>query len=130
MFLYNYDSVDMMAFNIKQVQKLIIIVLMWVSLPLFILLTNPENLPIPLLVVPFLLLYATLYMSARLSMKYLVPNLTKGRTRLIATLIASLPTLLLVLASIKQLTIRDTAIVVGLLVFLVFYLRRMDFLKI
>ena len=119
-----------MAFNIKQVQKLIIIVLMWVSLPLFILLTNPENLPIPLLVVPFLLLYATLYMSARLSLMYLTPNLTMGRTRLIAMLIAGLPTLLLVLASIKQLTIRDTAIVVGLLVFLVFYLRRIDFLKI
>lgn len=104
--------------------------MLWVSLPLFILTTNPELLPLPLLVAPFILLAASLYMSARLGLRLLVPNLTKARQRLIAMLLAGLPTLLLVLASIKQLTVRDSAIVVGLLVLLVFYLRRIDFLKI
>lgn len=129
-FLHNYDRVKHMALSIKQVQKLITIGLLWVSLPVFLLITNPEELPLAMLVVPFLLLFAMLYITARVALRIIFPSISTARLRLLAVLIGALPTLLLVLASIKQLTVRDTAIVVGLLVMLVFYLRRVDFLKI
>lgn len=129
-FLHNYDRVKRMALGIKQVQKLITIGLLWVSLPIFLLITNPEELPIAMLVVPFILLFAMLYITARVGLRIIFPSISTARLRLLAVLIGALPTLLLILASIKQLTVRDTAIVVGLLVMLVFYLRRVDFLKI
>lgn len=129
-FLHNYDRVKHMTLGIKQVQKLITIGLLWVSLPIFLLITNPEELPLAMLVVPFILLFAMLYITARVGLRIIFPSISTARQRLLAVLIGALPTLLLILASIKQLTVRDTAIVVGLLVMLVFYLRRVDFLKI
>lgn len=119
-----------MVLGIKQVQKLIAIAALWISLPIFILVTNPEKLPLPMLVVPFLLLFAMLYITASVGLRIIFSTLSNARLRVLSVLIGALPTLLLVLASIRQLTVRDTAIVVGLLVMLVFYLRRVDFLKI
>lgn len=114
---------------LKQVQKLIILLVFWVSLPLFLLTTDPETLPLPLLLVPFLLLALALYKTAELGYKILFKKLTTQRIRLLAVITASLPTLILILASIGQLTLRDTAIIGGLLIFLTFYLRRIDFIK-
>lgn len=118
-----------MILVIKQVQKLTGLLLIWVSLPTFLLLTNPEDLPLLLLVVPFLILAAVLYLTARLGFSVLFGGLSEKRLRLLALLIAVFPTLLLILASIDQLTVRDAAIVSGLLLALIFYLRRVDFLK-
>jgi len=115
---------------LKQVQKLIILIGLWISLPLFLMLTNPETLPLPLLLVPFLLLGLSIYKTAELGYRVLFKERDKSRLRVLAAITAFLPTLLLILASIGQLTIRDTAIVLGLLILLTFYLRRIDFLKV
>lgn len=115
---------------IKQVQKLSILLLLWVSLPTFLLLTNPETLPLPLLILPFVLLFVALYKTAQAVLSMLFKGLSRRRVRLMSGIIALLPTLLLILASIQQLTIRDIAIVVGLIILLTFYMRRIDFLNI
>ena len=113
----------------KQVQKLIILLVLWLSLPLFLLVTNPETLPLYVLPVPFLLLAFLLYKTTRLALNLAAKGMDDGRARLIALITAILPTLLLILASIRQLTIRDTAIVVALLVILTFYMKRLDIAK-
>lgn len=113
----------------KQVQKLTTLVVLWISLPLFLMLTNPETLPLPFLLVPFLLLGFSLYKTAGLGFRVVFKERQKRRLRILAVIAAFLPTLLLILSSIGQLTIRDTSIVLGLLALLTFYLRRIDFLK-
>lgn len=118
-----------MFLMINQVQKLIMLLGLWISLPAFLLLTNPQTLALPLLIVPFLLLASLLYKTAEIAMSVLFKDLTRKRVRTMAVVIALLPTLLLVLASIRQLTVRDTGIVIGLLAVLTFYMRRIDFLK-
>ena len=118
-----------MILVIKQVQKLISLLILWVSLPIFLLITNPERLPLPLLVVPFVIFGAALMTTAYTALGILPGDLPRRRRKVVSVIVAVLPTLLIVLASIRQLTIRDTAIVIGLLIALVFYLRRIDFLK-
>jgi hypothetical protein len=113
---------------LKQVQKLTGLILLWVSLPAFLLITNPETSPLPLLIVPFILLATALYKSAEIILRLSFNRASDQRTKITAAVVALLPTLLLILASIRQLTIRDTAIVGGLLLLLVFYMRRLDFL--
>ena len=113
----------------KQVQKLTILLLLWVSLPIFLLIANPETLPLPLLVLPFILLATVLYKTAETSLSFGFKQLSSKRIKLMASIVAVLPTLMLILSSIRQLTIRDSAIIIGLMVLLVFYMRRVDFIK-
>lgn len=113
----------------KQVQKLIVLLVAWISLPIFLLTTNPDTLPLPFLVAPFVLLFISLYVTGKLFMSVFFRDIDVARQKLMAIIFSILPTLLLLLASIKQLTIRDTAIIIGLLILLMFYLRRLDFLK-
>ncbi|MBA3758581.1 hypothetical protein H0X10_03050 [Candidatus Saccharibacteria bacterium] len=114
----------------KQVQKLTILVLLWISLPVFLLVTNPETLPLPLLIIPFVLLLLILYKTAEAVLGITLNRRSSKRVKIMAGVVAFLPTLLLILASIRQLTVRDSAIVIGLLVMFIFYMRRIDFLKI
>lgn len=118
-----------MEIMLKQVQKLIGLVLAWITLPMFLLITNPETLALPLLVVPFIILLLCLYFSGLVFLGAFFKELPPSRKKTMALLVGALPTLLLLLASIKQLTIRDMAIVIGLLGLLMFYLKRLDFIK-
>lgn len=116
-----------MIIMLKQVQKLTILLGLWISLPVFLLMTNPEDIPLLLLFVPFILLAMGLYKTAETVLSRGNAQLSRKRVRFLAGVIAVLPTLLLVLASIQQLTVRDGAIVVGLLMLLTFYMKRIDF---
>lgn len=113
----------------KQVQKLILLIALWLTLPLFLLLTNPETLSLPLLTIPFLLLAFSLYKTTTIGLGMFAKNMDQRRKRLIALNTAIFPTLLLILASIRQLTARDVAIVIALLVILTFYMKRIDIAK-
>lgn len=113
---------------LKPFKRILLVVGAWLLLPLFLLLTNPETIALPLLIVPFVLLAISLYITSVFCLDALPKDISKKRTIVISLAIALLPTLLLVLASIRQLTIRDLIIVIGLLVLLVFYMRRIDFM--
>lgn len=114
---------------LMQVQKLIRVIIVWISLPIFLLLTNPETLALPLLIIPFIILLLGLYMSSVLFLDTFFKDLSISRKKTMALVTAVLPTILLLLASIKQLTIRDTGLIFGLLFLLMFYLRRLEFIK-
>lgn len=121
---------DIMIFMLKKVQNLVILVLLWVSLPIFLLVTNPDSLPLPMLIVPFILVLLALYKTTQTILSIGSTRLSPKKIRLMSGTVAVLPTVLLTLASIGQLTVRDSAIVFGLLILLTFYMRRLDFLKI
>jgi hypothetical protein len=86
--------------------------------------TNPRNINSVALVAPFVLLFLVLFLIT----SYLL--LSKGFTRkaswAIAAFIAMFPTLLLVLRSIGQLTIRDVATIAALFGIAYFYVVRVD----
>lgn len=96
---------------------------LYFSLPLFILLTNPEHLPLPLLWVPFLLLLAILFISGR---QVLGRKMQGKRLMLVVLVISVMPVLLLVLASIDQLDARDIIITTALVGGVAWYLNRLD----
>jgi hypothetical membrane protein len=111
--------------GMNKIQRYVLFVLLYAGLPLFLLSTNPEHLPLLLLWIPFLLLFAILYISARtLAARN---NRMKGRRLMSVSIIAAaLPVLLLVLSSINQLTLRDTIISITLMLAGIFYLQRLD----
>lgn len=91
----------------------------------FLLFTNPNKLPLPLLVVPFFGLFVVLYIFNR----WLWRHYSKRKQLIFAAVGSSTPVLLLVFQSIHQLTIRDVLIVLGLVMMTAFYLSKADFIK-
>lgn len=107
----------------KRLKQIGLLLLPFIILGIFLLLTDPYDIPLPLLVVPFVLLGFGIF---RL-LSFVLARLTKlsvARIRLLAGLITSLVELLVLLQSIRQLSLKDFFLLVALLVGLTFYLRR------
>ncbi len=112
-----------------QYKKIIILVGLALLLLSFVILTNPKNLALPLLIVPFLLTFLFVYKLVQ----FTLPNkslLHSRRTRtILAGSIALVPVLLLMFQSIHQLTIRDVFVVVSLAGLTAFYVAKADFIQ-
>lgn len=93
-----------------------------VALFLLLLLTDPRELPSVMLVTPFLLLFMILALGISLLLRYY--GLAAGKRLRMAMVMAAFPTLLLVLQSLGQLTVRDTLAIVALFGIAYFYLSR------
>lgn len=102
--------------------------LTYLLIPIFMTVTNPETLPLPLLTIPFILVFAALYMTVGLLLKKYFSNLRGKSPQAVALTLSGLPVLLIILQSIGQLSIRDLLIIVTLIVGLIFYFRKTDFL--
>ncbi len=112
---------------IGKFKKLIILVLVWVSLLLWLSLTDPRKLPIVLLMVPFVLLFAAIFLTVSLVISRFIPKVSSVKRRTVASSVAGLPCFLLVLSSVNQLTWRDVALIAFLSIFLLFYASRARF---
>lgn len=112
----------------SQTQKTLVTGITFLLIPMMLFTTNPENLPLPLLMLPFILLFMALYFGSQLVLINLLPNIGRRAVRGVGVALAILPVLLLVLQSISQLTIRDLLITLGLIGLLIFYFRKTDFL--
>lgn len=99
--------------------------------PVFLLMTNPDQLALPLLLVPYILAFLTLFVLGRsfLQSVGLYEKLSSYKRRIILGSAAFLPVLLLLLQSLHQLTMRDVALVVALGIGTTFYLLRADFIS-
>jgi hypothetical protein len=97
--------------------------------PLFMAMTDPTRLPLPLLIVPFVWLFAVLYLSINFVVNWQWPGAPKKRRIVIAGVGAALPVLLLVFESIHQLTVKDFLIAAALVACISFYMSRADFIK-
>jgi hypothetical protein len=94
------------------------------ALVVFLLMTDPYKLPLILLTVPFLLLTALIYLVCRAVLGKLIGR--KGKTHYTAGVMTGLLMLIILLQTIRQLSIRDFLIVGALFVGLSFYMRRID----
>lgn len=94
---------------------------------LWLLLTDPRKLPIVFLIVPFGLLFAAIFMTVSLVLKQFMPRLSVNKRRLAAGCVSGLPSFLLILSSVNQLTWRDVALVAFLSIILLFYASRARF---
>lgn len=109
--------------------KIIALLALYAVGPIFMSVTNPQTVPLVLLIVPFLWAFLALFVTSWLVLGR-VGILSHGRRRLLLSGIgATLPVLLLVLNSIHQLTMRDFLIVITILTIITIYLSRADFLK-
>lgn len=102
--------------------------LLVLSGPLFLAVTNPERLPLLFIVVPFVWLFVTLYVSINFVFAWRWPDSPRKRKIIVAGVGAALPVLLLVFESIHQLTIKDFLLAVALVAFISFYMSRADFI--
>ena len=105
------------------------IALLYVGLFIFLSTTNPANLPIVLLMLPLLLLFLGLYLSILLALERVLQKTAPRRRKLYAAYASGVPTFLLVLSSVDQLTWRDVTLVIFLVLCLLFYTSRAHFGK-
>lgn len=82
--------------------------------------TNPENLPLLLLVLPFLYLFATAYLTVLLVCRVLGVK----SAVFVSLVVAIFGVLLFVLGSLHQLTLRDVIISLALTALLTWYVIR------
>ena len=115
----------------RKVRKLGLILLPYALLAAFLFTTNPQNLPAALLLVPFLLLFWCLFSTIYYGFGLLgLAQVVTPRKRLVlAFCLALLPTILLILQSINQLTGRDTLIFSVFIAVLALYVGRANFKK-
>jgi hypothetical protein len=112
----------------KYYKSTIHIIIIFVFIIVFLLGTNPNVLPLPLLVIPFLSVFILLYAVCGLFLTKFIPALSQRPRRVLSGVVAALPVMLVLLQSIGQLTLRDFVIVTTLITLLMFYFRKIDFL--
>lgn len=104
-------------------KKLIKLGLFYLFVAGFFVLFNPDQLPLIFLLLPFILIFLTLYVTIVLVLRTFF-SLRKRSEQLIAGSISIMPTLLLVIQSITQLTIRDVLLAISIVVVAVWYISK------
>lgn len=112
----------------SQIVKFMLIFCVYAFGPVFIATTNPDNLPLVLLIVPFLWLFLVLFLSTMYILRYRT-SATKRQVIMVSSLVASLIGLLAVFQSIHQLSIRDVLLSLGIVGLAALYMLRADFIK-
>lgn len=110
------------------IKRYLAIVGLYIAGPLFFITTDPKSLPLPLLVIPFLWIFAVLFVTTWIILSK-KPDIHKKQVAMISGCVASIPVLLAVFQSIHQLSIRDVLLSVGLVVLAAIYMLRADFIK-
>lgn len=98
-----------------------------VALTVFMFYTDPQRLSLPLLLVPFVLLFIIFFSIIRFVAEHIFH--LKHLNRSVASFFLALfPVILLLLSSANQVSAADVSVVVLLFVGVLLYLRRADFL--
>jgi hypothetical protein len=113
----------------RKLNKIFLIVTGVLSLLLLLFLTDPNKLPLPFLIVPFLLLGFIIYHSVRLILILRAGDRHIFTSRLIPLSLAFFTTALFLLESLNQLTWKDTLLVGAFSIMFWLYVWRADFLK-
>ena len=117
-----------------KILKLIASLGIYLTLVVFLANTNPRHLALPLIIVPFVLIFMAIYLPVYFLLNGFMASISGGpttskRARFIALAGASLPCFLLVLSSINQLTLKDVLLWLALISGLVFYTARGNFVR-
>lgn len=119
----------MLKLKTEGLSKKVTIGVLYLSGPLFLMLTDPTKLPLPLLVLPFMWLFAALFTSSLWILRQRFGRLPRRRAVISAGIISTLPVMLLVFQSIHQLSIKDVLLTIGFILVASFYLQRADFIR-
>ena len=118
--------------NFTKARRIVLLLALYLSLPLFLFFTNPQKLPLPLVLLPifllFLIFYTTIYVLISTRFKN-SRGISRTRLILISAIVAIVPVLLIVLASIQQFTLRDIILSTFIVICISWYLLKVDFLK-
>lgn len=116
--------------NKKSPKQALLIAGLYVLFLLFLLTTNPKKLGVGWLLLPFVGIFSLIFLTVRFSLGLGQPSgkSTKKKTAL-AAITATCPTIILILASIDQLTAVDSMLIVALSLFGIFYTSRLSFNK-
>ena len=82
-------------------------ILLFGGLYVFLMSTNPHKLPIGWLLLPFLWIFVAIFYSLRIFLRVIRRRKKSKNSTTLALIGATLPTLLLILGSINQLTTKD-----------------------
>lgn len=118
----------MITFKHKLVNKLFFTAFIALFLALLLLFTNPNQVALPVLVLPFVLMGVLVYQVVRLVLAWKTASLQSSAARLFAVSIAFLVVALLLLRSLHQLTLKDSLLVCGFTLAFWLYVWRADFL--
>jgi hypothetical protein len=86
--------------------------------------TNPQKMPLPVLILPFILIFVLLWLPLRMVLRYFYPITSKRKLAIFAALLAVFPVVCLLLQSVGQFSSRDFITLAALFVVLWFYLNR------
>jgi hypothetical protein len=89
----------------------------------FFAVTNPKDLPVPMLIIPFVYIFGCLYFTSFFIAKHI--SRLAAQASLLASVIAVPITLLLLLSSLHQLSARDIVLSVSIAVILIWYLYKL-----
>lgn len=112
-----------------QLNKFFRITVLFVVLLIFLTVTNPQHIALPLLIVPFILIGLIVYGITKHLLTLLKLTSQSVTSRLIPVLVASSVVTWLLLASLNQLSWKDVIFGLTFSTLLVIYLVRADFLR-
>ena len=118
--------------NFTKARRIVLLLALYLSLPLFLFFTNPQKLPLPLVLLPIFLLFLIFYTTIYVLISTRFRNsrgISRTRLILISAIVAIVPVLLIVLASIQQFTLRDIILSTFIVICISWYLLKVDFLK-
>jgi len=86
--------------------------------------TNPQRMPLPVLILPFILIFVLLWLPLRIILRYFYPQTANKKLSIFAALLAVFPVVCLLLQSVGQFSSRDFITLAALFAVLWFYLNR------
>lgn len=121
------ETATVLTMNRPHFRSVLAVVAAYVGLVLLLVLTDPRKLPIVALMGPFILLFLAIYLTIKLVITMFFPGLERRKRVFIGSCVAGVPSFLLLLSSVNQLTWRDVALVSFLMIALLFYNSRASF---
>lgn len=113
---------------LQQLRRYLPLLALYLAGPLFLTMTDPTHLPLPLLVVPFLWLFTALFITSYFLLQR-QNRFNKRQVVMVSGVIATIPVLLAIFQSIHQLSLRDVLLSCGLVLLTAVYMLRADFIR-
>jgi hypothetical protein len=117
--------------KIKQKPHKLVMTALFIAIGLLLFGTDPNELPLPLLILPFILLFLLIFLGTLFIFQQKTHSLKlfTNRSVTVAMTVAILPVLLVVFQSIHQLTFKDVLVSFALLGGILFYISKTNLIN-
>lgn len=111
----------------RRFRRPITLAILYAGLLVFLFITDPRKIAIGWLILPFIWLFLCLYLTAIFLIDLTTANRQHTRRQtVVALLTAAIPTLMLLLDSVDQLTVKDILLMIGLGILTLFYANKIS----